>query len=240
MNIAIIQSRIGSQRLPGKMIKKIGHYSLIEWVIRRLKKSRLVNKIILATSNKKQDIVFKNICKKLKIDFFAGKESDVLGRFVHSVKKLKKANIIRICADNPFIDPIQVDKLISFYSRNRFDYVCNHQNRLNSMYADGFGAEILSLNILRKINLLAISKTYREHVTLYIWKNKKKFRIHSLKASKNLAYPYLKFDIDTKDDLEEIRKLVRKYKITYNTKAQEIIKYKLKELKKLKFKKIYF
>ena len=232
MNIAIIQSRMGSHRLPGKMIRKIGRYSLIEWVIRRLKKSILVNKIILATSNNKKDIVFKNICKKLKIDFFAGKESDVLGRFVNSVDRVKKANIIRVCADNPFIDPNQVDRLISFYSRNRFDYVCNHQNRSNSMYADGFGAEIFSLSVLRKINSLAISKIYREHVTSYIWKNKKKFKIHSLKASVNLAYPYLKFDIDTLQDLKKIRELVRKYKINFNTKAQEIIKYKLKELKK--------
>ena len=235
MNIAIIQSRMGSQRLPGKMMSKIGNYTLIDWVIRRLKKSKLVNKIILATSNKKKDIVFKNISKKFKIDFFAGKESDVLGRFVNSVKKIKKGNIIRICADNPFIDPFQVDKLISFYLRNKFDYVCNHQNRLNSMYADGFGAEIFSLELLRKVNTLAVSKKHREHVTLYIWKNKKKFKIHSLKASKNLAYPHLTFDIDTLEDLIEIRKFVEKFKININTKAHEIISYKLTDLKRQNF-----
>lgn len=222
---------MGSQRLPGKMISKIGNYTLVDWVIKRLKKSRSINKIILATSNKKKDIVFKRISKRLKIDFFAGKESDVLGRFVDSVKKIKKANIIRICADNPFIDPYQIDLLVSFYLKNKFDYVCNHQNRLNSRYADGFGAEIFSLDLLRKVNLQAVSKKNREHVTLYIWKNKKKFKIHSLKASKNLAYPHLKFDIDTLEDLKEIRKLVDKYNINLNTKAQEVIKYKLHELK---------
>lgn len=231
MNIAIIQSRLGSRRLPGKMISKIGNYSLIEWVIKRLKKSRSINKIVLATSNKKKDIIFNKISKRLKIHFFAGKESDVLGRFVDSVKKIKKANIIRICADNPFIDPYQVDLLLSFFSKNKFDYVCNHQNRLNSKYADGFGAEVFSLDLLRKLNLIAIGKKYREHVTLYIWKNKKKFKIHSLKAKKNLAYPHLKFDIDTEEDLKEIRKLVRVNNININTKAEEIIKYKLKELK---------
>ena len=157
-------------------MSKIGNYTLIDWVIRRLKKSKLVNKIILATSNKKKDIVFKNISKKFKIDFFAGKESDVLGRFVNSVKKIKKGNIIRICADNPFIDPFQVDKLISFYLRNKFDYVCNHQNRLNSMYADGFGAEIFSLELLRKVNTLAVSKKHREHVTYIFGKIKKNLK----------------------------------------------------------------
>ena len=232
MNIAIIQSRMGSQRLPGKMTCKIGNYRLIDWVIRRLKKSKSIHKIILATSNKKKDIVFKSISKRLKIDFFAGKELDVLGRFVDSVQNIEKGNIVRICADNPFIDPVQIDLLISFYLKNKFDYVCNHQNRLNSLYADGFGAEILSLDLLRKVNMLAVDKKSREHVTLYIWKNKKKFKIHSLKANKNIAYPYLKFDIDTLEDLKEIRKLVDKYRININTKAQEIINYKLKELKK--------
>ena len=204
MNIAIIQSRMGSQRLPGKMMKKIGNHTVIEWVIKRLKKSKSINQIILTTSRKKKDIIFKKISQKLKVNFFAGDEKDVLGRFLSSVSNIKKANIIRICADNPFIDPQQIDLLTSTYSKNKFDYVCNHQNRINSRYADGFGAEILSLDLLKKLNKIATNKEYREHVTLYIWKNKKKFKIHSIKAAKNLAYPDLRFDIDTPEDYKMI------------------------------------
>lgn len=98
MNIAIIQSRMGSQRLPGKMMKKIGNHTVIEWVIKRLKKSKSINQIILTTSRKKKDIIFKKISQKLKVNFFAGDEKDVLGRFLSSVSNIKKANIIRICA----------------------------------------------------------------------------------------------------------------------------------------------
>ena len=90
----------------------------------------------------------------------------MLGRFVDSVQNIEKGNIVRICADNPFIDPVQIDLLISFYLKNKFDYVCNHQNRLNSLYADGFGAEILSLDLLRKVNMLAVDKKSREHVNI--------------------------------------------------------------------------
>ncbi|MDC3174443.1 hypothetical protein OA868_01550 [Candidatus Pelagibacter sp.] len=232
MNIAIIQSRMGSHRLPRKMTKKIGNYSLIEWVIRRLKKTKSLNKIILATSEKKKDKIFKKISQKFKINFFAGKEKDVLGRFVDSMSRIKKANVIRVCADNPFIDPKQIDLLISFYNKNNFDYVCNHQNRINSKYADGFGAEILSLDLLRKLDRLVLKKEYREHVTLYIWKNKKKFKIHSIKADKKLAYPKLKFDIDTLEDLKKIKNLVKKFNINIKTKAEEIIKYRLREITK--------
>ena len=129
-NIAIVQARIGSSRLPGKMFKKLGRYYLIEWVIMRLKKSKKINKIILATTTNKADKKFINICKKFQITFFSGSVNDVLGRFYDSVKKTNNANIIRVCADNPFIDPIEVDNLISFFNKNKYDYVCNHQNKL--------------------------------------------------------------------------------------------------------------
>jgi len=119
MNIAIVQSRMGSKRLPGKMMMRIGRYTLIEWVIKRLKKSKSINKIILVTSQKRDDQIFKNISQKLKINFFAGNEKDVLGRFVNSVKKVKKANIIRVCADKPFIEPREIDRLIKFYKNKR-------------------------------------------------------------------------------------------------------------------------
>ncbi len=231
MNIAIIQSRMGSKRLPGKMMKKIGTFTVIEWVIRRLKKTKSINKIILATSQKKKDAVFFKISQKLKINFFAGKETDVLGRFVDSVTNIKNANIIRVCADQPFIEPREIDKLINFYQNKNYDYVCNRQ-LYNNVYTNGFGAEILSLKLLRKIDKLAKNKRLREHVTLYLSENKKKFKIHYLKTSKNLAYPNLSFDINTAEDFKQIKNLVEKFNIKITTKAQEIIQYKLKELRK--------
>ena len=222
LNIAIIQARMDSSRLPGKMLKKIGNHLIIEWVIRRLKKTKSVNKIILATSKKKIDQKFKTISKKLGINFFAGSEKDVLGRFVDSVRDFKKANIIRICADNPFIEPKEINKLISFYKKKNYDYVCNRQV-FSNVYSDGFGAEILSLNLLRKLDKLVKNKKLREHVTLYLWKNKKKFKIHSLKLNKHLAYPDLRFDIDTIKDLNFLKKIA-KHKININTSAINIVK----------------
>ena len=232
MNIAIVQSRMGSKRLPGKMMMRIGRYTLIEWVIKRLKKSKSINKIILATSQKKNDQIFKNISQKLKINFFAGNEKDVLSRFVNSVKKVKKANIIRVCADKPFIEPGEIDRLIKFYKNQNYDYVCNRQI-FNNDYCTGFGAEILSLDLLRKLDELAKKKIFREHVTLYLWKNKKKFKLYSLEANKDLAHPNLNFDIDFPKDYKMIKNLVEKFDIKINTQASKIISYRLKELKEI-------
>ena len=233
MNIAIVQSRMGSKRLPGKMMMRIGRYTLVEWVIKRLKKSKSINKIILVTTQKKDDLIFKNISQKLKINFFAGSEKDVLGRFVNSVKKVKKANIIRVCADKPFIEPKEIDRLIKFDKNKNYDYVCNRQI-FNNNYCTGFGAEILSLDLLRKLDNLVKKKKFREHVTLYLWENKKKFKLYALEADKSLTYPNLNFDIDLPKDYKMIKNLVEKFDIKINTPASKIIIYRLKELKKKK------
>ncbi len=232
LNIVIIQARIDSKRLPKKMFKKIGNYYLIEWVVERVKMAKSVDKIILATTTKNIDKRFKTICQKFNIDFFEGEENDVLSRFISSVKKINNPNIIRVCADNPFIDPDQIDLLISIYTKYKYDYVCNHQNKINSRYADGFGAEIFSLDLLKKINNLAVDRKHREHITLFIWKNRSKFKIHSIKADKNLAYPKLKFDIDTLEDYERINRFVKKFNINFKTSAEKIVKHRLNELRK--------
>ena len=118
-------------------------------------------------------ITIKNHSNKLNIENKYG---------FNYVNSYKKANIIRICADNPFIEPGEINKLISFYKKKNYDYVCNRQV-FSNVYSDGFGAEILSLNLLRKLDKLVKNKKLREHVTLYLWKNKKKFKIHSLKTN---------------------------------------------------------
>ena len=168
----IIQARMGSKRLPGKSLKKISNKRIIDWVIKRIKKSRKIRKIILATTKSKKDKIFEKIAKKNKILIFRGKTDDVLDRFYKAAKFYNIDIIIRVCADNPFIHFKQLDLLIKKFSSKKYDYICNHQNKLKSNYADGFGAEILTYSSLVKINHKALKKTQREHVTKYIWDNK--------------------------------------------------------------------
>ncbi len=229
--VLIIQARMGSARLPGKMLKKISDVSLIEWVIRRVKKSKKVKKIILATTKNKKDNILKKIAKKNKVYIFRGKNQDVLTRFYEAAKSSKSEIIIRVCADNPFIDFGQIDLLIKKFELKSYDYICNHQNKLNSKYADGFGAEIFSFNVLKKIYYNAKTKSQREHVTKYIWDNVEKFKVLSIPAPYNLAYPKLKFDINTPKDFRLIKKFVINNKITLSSRAKDIIKFKLNENK---------
>ncbi len=230
--VAIIQARMGSKRLPGKMLKKINSFSVMEWVFKRVLQSKRINKIILATTNLKKDEVLVKIAKKYKIDFFRGSEKDVLGRFFKAATKAKATNIIRICGDCALIDSQELDKLVKiFYSKN-CDYVCNHENKLNSKYADGFGAEMFSYKILSKLNKIANKKNDREHVTTFIWKNLSKFKIFAIPAPKSLSYPNLRFFINTKRDFLKMKNLIANNNINFKTQAEQVIKYRLKELKK--------
>ena len=137
---AIIQARMGSSRFPRKMIARLGPYTLIEWVFIRVNKTKNIDKVLLATSDLPRDDELVKIANKYNINVYRGSELDVLKRFYNAAYKNKAKTIIRICADNPFIDPIELDRLINFYNENECDYAFNHQNKLKSNYADGFGA----------------------------------------------------------------------------------------------------
>ena len=126
--IALIQARMGSNRLPNKMMLSLHGKPIIEWVVYRVLKSKKINQVILATStNYENDILESYIQKVFKnVYVFRGSENDVLNRFYETAKYIQATHIIRICADNPLIDGKEIDNLIDFYLKNNFDYVYNH------------------------------------------------------------------------------------------------------------------
>ena len=165
-NIAIIQARINSKRLPNKIFKKIGNYSCIEFLLQRLKKSKLLDKIIIA-SNDKSSIIKKNLSKH-KVDFFFGNDENVLKRYYDCCKKFKikeNDNIIRITADCPFIDHQLLDKLLKTLSEKKLELITNTQP---PTFPDGMDISIFKFYLLKKAYLKASKKYDLEHVTPYI------------------------------------------------------------------------
>ncbi len=219
---AIIQARMGSSRFPKKMLARLGPYTLIEWVFIRVNKTKNIDKVLLATSDLPRDDELVKIANKYNINVYRGSELDVLKRFYNAAYENKAKTIIRICADNPFIDPIELDRLINFYKENECDYAFNHQNKLKSNYADGFGAEIFSYNLLQKVNKIAKDPNHREHVTLYLWEIKTKYIVMPVPAPKFLNYPHLRFDIDLPKDKDKIESIINNG-VTINSSAQEIV-----------------
>jgi len=221
--VAIIQARMGSSRLPGKMMMELAGTPIIEWVVRRVQGAALLDDIIVATSDADIDDDLALIAKNLGVQVFRGSEANVLDRFIKAAEYCEADTIVRICADNPLIDPGEIDRLIKFYNSESFDYVCNHQNRLGSGYADGFGAEIFGFLALNKIASMDLSDRHKEHVTLYFWDNANQTSIRSLPAPSALNYPELRFDIDTYDDFCALKVLVENG-VSISMEAEEIIK----------------
>ena len=220
----IIQARLGSKRFPQKMLNIIDNYSIIEWVIVRLQRSKLANSIILATTLNKEDNALVTIADNLGIKTFRGDEQNVLKRICLAANAVNADIVVRVCADNPFIDAEIVDQLIDYFLHHEIDYAFNHQARLNSNIADGFGAEILGISLLNMLNDIVDTPLEQEHATLHIWNNKELFTIGSVPVPEDLAYSEFKFDIDTEEDLSQLRSLVKDHSLTIDSSAAAFVK----------------
>ena len=205
----IIQARLDSKRLPNKSLLPLSHKPIIDWVYEGVNKSKLKNKIIFAIPNtKKNDLLFHYLNNK-KYNIYRGSLNNVLDRFYKTAKKFSSKNIVRVCADNPFVSGFEIDKLYNKFISGNFDYAYNHRPIKNS-YPDGLGAEIVTYNCLSYLNKIVKSKKNKEHIFNYILENQKKFKIHTFNPAKSLSYPKIKLDIDTYEDLIKFTKIVPK------------------------------
>ena len=199
---------MGSSRFPGKMAADLAGYPVIDWVMTRSKQSQLLEKIILATSTLPENDYLIDRAKHNSISSYRGSENNVLSRFIDVARK-ENANVIaRICADNPFISGSEIDRIIDVFLREKPDYAFNHIPSMGNDYVDGIGIEIISLEALNIIAKKAVSAIHLEHVTKYLWDNKNNFNIQTIKAPIELAFPNLSLDVDTKEDLLYLNKLL--------------------------------
>ncbi len=197
--VGIIQARLGSTRLPNKMMLSLHGRPIIEWVIRRTLKSKKLDTIIVAIPETVENDILARHIESLGVAIYRGSESDVLDRFYHAAISTQATHIVRICADNPLIDGIEIDRLISFYENNPCDYAYNHIPK-NNRYPDGLGAELLSFELLKHMYNVAKTTYYREHCFSYVAENCDRYVIKTFDPPEKLAHPNLKFDIDTFDD----------------------------------------
>ena len=195
----IIQARLGSTRLPNKMLLSLHGKPIIEWVIKRVKKSKNLDDIIVAIPNDKKNDILEKYIKNLGVNVFRGSEDNVLERFYKSIEDKDFSHIVRICADNPLICPTEIDNLVSFYKKENPDYAYNHIPK-NNLYPDGFGAEMISVELLKYLYNNVTKQSHKEHCLSYITDNPNKFNIKTFNPDKALHYPNLKFDVDTFDD----------------------------------------
>jgi len=172
--ICIIQARVNSSRLPGKILLNGCNKPLLIHLIERLKKSKFISNIIVATTNNELDNVISAICKQIQVGCFRGSEQDVLSRYFYCAKKFNGQTIVRITSDCPLMDVNIVDKAIYTFLNSDADYVSNVHPPSEP---DGFNVEVFSFEALRKSHYYSKTNYAREHVTPYMWNNPKIFKL---------------------------------------------------------------
>lgn len=205
--VAMIEARMGSTRLPGKVMMPFVGKPSLELIIERLRRSRTINQIIVATTTNKTDDLIVDLCKKLNVSFYRGSEEDVLKRVVEAGQKYLADIIVRMTADCPLIDWRIVDRLVKTYQSGNYDYVSNVIQR---SFPIGFDVEVFSLRKLQEIEKTATEQIYREHPPYYFYANPDKFRLRNLKADKNMFWPDLRVTLDTKEDYLVLTKIFEK------------------------------
>ena len=197
--VAIIQARVGSTRLPGKVLRDVGGRTMIERVVERLARSRTIDQVVVVTTSKLEDHALVEFCHARNWSVFAGNEHDVLTRYVDAAHEYSADRIVRITSDCPLIDPVLVDETVDLFSSSiNNEYACNFYPRRH--FPRGLDCEVLTRQTLKRLDRLAIEPRYREHVTLYAYRNAWQFTIASVCCERD--WSHLRWTVDTEEDLQ--------------------------------------
>ncbi|MFB3924422.1 MAG: aminotransferase class III-fold pyridoxal phosphate-dependent enzyme [Syntrophales bacterium] len=199
--VAVIQARMNSTRLPGKVLMDIAGRPMLRHVVDRAAMARYVDLVVVATSDNPADDRIVSYCKDNGIAYFRGSESDVLDRFYRAAGNYGADAVVRITADCPLIDPGVMDRVIRTYLEGNCDYVTN---RLQYTYPDGLDVEVFSFDALEDAWRKARMPAEREHVTPY-FRRSSKFRIQNVACETDLSSRDLRWTVDDASDLEFVR-----------------------------------
>jgi spore coat polysaccharide biosynthesis protein SpsF len=204
--VAIIQARMGSTRLPGKVMLPIGGKSMLARVVSRVRRAKMIDEVVVATSTKPQeDRIFKE-CQALNVPCFRGSEEDVLDRYYQCAVQHSADVVVRITADCPMIDAEVIDQAILTFFSKKADYA---SNGLQRTYPRGLDTEVMTMATLKRAWQEAKLNFQRAHVTPYIHRNPKEFRLEPILAgSDNSQY---RWTVDTQEDLNLVRTIYARF-----------------------------
>lgn len=203
--VCIIQARFSAKRLPGKVLFDLEGKTVLERVVERVRKSRFIHEIVVATTIKDKDLGIVRTCSMNGIRVYCGCEDDVLDRYFHAARLLEAEHIVRVTADCPLIDPALIDKVIRLHLKKDSDYT---SNTLKETFPDGEDVEIFKFSALKQAWEKARLLSEREHVTVYIKKHPKSFKLVNLACDNDFSSK--RWTLDEKADYKFIRLIYKK------------------------------
>ena len=213
--VLIIQARMSSTRLPGKSMMPLAGKPLVYRMVERLKKCKQIDEIVIATSDQPEDKILVDLAKELDVSYFQGNLLDVRDRYLQAAEKFQADYIVRIPADNPMPDAIEIDKLIGFHlEKNSSGFSSNLAQVNNSEYLDGIGAEIFSTKLLQESIARSSSQIVKEHVHRNFFDYSTQTPVDSSwcpiaspNAPAELRRPDIILDVNTMDDYTKIKRI---------------------------------
>jgi glutamate-1-semialdehyde 2,1-aminomutase len=205
MIIGLVQARLGSTRLPNKVIKELAGKPMIEILLTRLSKSSEISKIVVATSTRPENDHLQMLVESLGYECTRGSEKDVLSRFYKSAKKNNADTVVRITGDCPLVDPDMVDECIRNFQLLEVDY---YSNTAPETFPDGLDVEVFSFSSLALANNEAKSAFDRENVTPYI-RNSEAFSKGNLTYKENLSS--YRWTVDEPEDFIVVSKIFENF-----------------------------
>jgi spore coat polysaccharide biosynthesis protein SpsF (cytidylyltransferase family) len=204
--VAIIQARMGSTRLPGKVIMDLGGDTVLARVVRRLCRAKFVDEIVIATTSSDADDAIVRECERLGVPWFRGSEDDVLDRYYQAAQTYAADAVARITSDCPLIDPELVDGTIRVFQEQHGDYASNVFPRT---YPLGLDTEVFTIAALERDWREARAPYQREHVTPFLYEHPELFRLVSLYGQIN--YSQYRWTLDTAEDLQLLRTIYARF-----------------------------
>lgn len=206
--LCIIQARMGSERLPGKVMREVLGIPMITYTLDRVKQSRYIDEVVLATSDKTTEEPLVTYLTTKDYNVYRGSENDVLKRYIDAAEQYGGDIIVRVTGDCPLIDPVMLDHVITCYLTNNYDYV--GIDTLNKRYIRGLDVEVFSKKCLERIYDTVKdekeSSPNKEHVTYYMYNHPEEFSVYQVQAAKFHHKDY-RLCVDTKEDFEVITKV---------------------------------
>lgn len=205
MATAIVQARMGSTRLPGKVLKPIGGRPMLSYQIERLAAAKLVDRIVVATTTEPADDSIVALCASEAVECTRGSEHDVLSRYAEAAAAVEARTVVRVTADCPLIDADLIDHVIREFDTvpGRFDYV---SNMLEPSWPLGMAVEVFTRAALVDADREALQPAEREHVTPFIYWRPQRYHLRSLVRTPDLSHH--RWTVDTPEDFELVSRIV--------------------------------
>lgn len=207
--VAIIQARMGSTRLPGKVLLDIAGAPMFERVVKRVQRAHGLDEVVIATTIQPADDIIEQLCVERHWPCFRGSEEDVLDRYYRTACQFRADVVVRITSDCPLIDPEVVDRVIAEFMTNQpaVDYASNTWPRRT--FPRGLDTEVIRFDALERAWSEDANPAWREHVTPYIYRNPDLFRIHNVVSEPD--YSHMRWTVDTPEDLTLVRLIYERF-----------------------------